>query len=146
MWRYYEACRFYQEHKADLASVLTGPLYGRVWRLLEEQEPHMESSKSDYLRRGINFSLFDFRRRHRSGFEKVMFHLFKLSGSAIAEMRQPLVKEAGAPKRVGPEVVSQAAGLLEPGDVLYLPPGVPHHGVALGEECTTWSIGFRAPP
>ncbi|MEO1576637.1 MAG: cupin domain-containing protein, partial [Pseudomonadota bacterium] len=31
-----------------------------------------------------------------------------------------------------------------PGDVLYLPPGVPHHGVARGE-CTTYSIGFRAP-
>jgi len=33
---------------------------------------------------------------------------------------------------------------LEPGDLLYLPPGVPHHGVALSE-CMTWSIGFRAP-
>lgn len=28
--------------------------------------------------------------------------------------------------------------------MLYLPPGVPHHGVAVGE-CTTWSIGMRAP-
>lgn len=34
---------------------------------------------------------------------------------------------------------------LVPGDVLYLPPGIPHHGVALGDDCTTWSIGFRAP-
>jgi len=34
---------------------------------------------------------------------------------------------------------------LEPGDVLYLPPGVPHHGVAISDDCTTWSIGFRAP-
>ena len=34
---------------------------------------------------------------------------------------------------------------LAPGDVLYLPPGVPHHGVAIGDDCTTWSIGFRAP-
>lgn len=34
---------------------------------------------------------------------------------------------------------------LNPGDVLYLPPGVPHHGVAVGNDCTTWSIGFRAP-
>lgn len=33
---------------------------------------------------------------------------------------------------------------LEPGDLLYLPPGVPHHGIALSE-CMTWSIGFRAP-
>lgn len=34
---------------------------------------------------------------------------------------------------------------LEPGDLLYLPPGMPHHGVAVSDNCTTWSIGFRAP-
>jgi len=34
--------------------------------------------------------------------------------------------------------------LLMPGDMLYLPPGVAHHGVAFGE-CLTYSIGFRAP-
>ena len=34
--------------------------------------------------------------------------------------------------------------LLEPGDMLYLPPGVPHHGVAEGA-CLTLSIGMRAP-
>ncbi len=34
--------------------------------------------------------------------------------------------------------------LLEPGDMLYLPPGVPHHGVAIGS-CLTFSIGMRAP-
>ena len=32
----------------------------------------------------------------------------------------------------------------QPGDVLYLPPGVPHHGVA-ENDCVTLSIGFRAP-
>lgn len=31
------------------------------------------------------------------------------------------------------------------GDVLYLPPGVIHHGVALDPDCMTLSIGFRAP-
>ena len=34
--------------------------------------------------------------------------------------------------------------LLEPGDMLYLPPRVAHHGVAVGQ-CTTFSVGFRAP-
>jgi 50S ribosomal protein L16 3-hydroxylase len=33
---------------------------------------------------------------------------------------------------------------LEPGDMLYLPPGLAHYGVAL-EESFTYSIGFRAP-
>jgi len=34
--------------------------------------------------------------------------------------------------------------LLGPGDMLYLPPGVPHFGVA-EDECLTLSIGMRAP-
>jgi len=33
---------------------------------------------------------------------------------------------------------------LEPGDMLYLPPGIAHHGIARGA-CMTYSIGFRAP-
>jgi 50S ribosomal protein L16 3-hydroxylase len=33
---------------------------------------------------------------------------------------------------------------LEPGDMLYLPPGVPHNGVAI-EPCLTYSFGFLAP-
>ncbi len=35
--------------------------------------------------------------------------------------------------------------VLEPGDILYLPPNVPHDGVAVGDDCMTYSIGFRAP-
>lgn len=34
--------------------------------------------------------------------------------------------------------------VLAPGDLLYLPPGIAHHGVAL-EPGMTYSIGFRAP-
>ncbi len=34
--------------------------------------------------------------------------------------------------------------LLDPGDMLYLPPRYAHDGVAVGE-CMTYSIGFRAP-
>jgi 50S ribosomal protein L16 3-hydroxylase len=35
--------------------------------------------------------------------------------------------------------------LLEPGDILYVPPRFAHNGVAVGEDCMTYSIGFRAP-
>ena len=34
--------------------------------------------------------------------------------------------------------------ILQPGDMLYLPPGVPHHGVAVNP-CLTFSVGMRAP-
>lgn len=35
--------------------------------------------------------------------------------------------------------------VLEPGDILYVPPGFAHDGVALGDDCMTYSVGFRAP-
>jgi 50S ribosomal protein L16 3-hydroxylase len=35
--------------------------------------------------------------------------------------------------------------VLEPGDILYVPPGIAHDGVAVGDNCMTYSIGFRAP-
>ncbi|MET0137423.1 MAG: cupin domain-containing protein [Sphingobium sp.] len=35
--------------------------------------------------------------------------------------------------------------VLEPGDILYVPPRFAHNGVAVGEDCMTYSIGFRAP-
>lgn len=34
--------------------------------------------------------------------------------------------------------------VLAPGDMLYLPPGVAHYGVAL-DDCMTFSVGFRTP-
>jgi 50S ribosomal protein L16 3-hydroxylase len=35
--------------------------------------------------------------------------------------------------------------ILEPGDILYLPPGIAHDGIAESDGCMTYSIGFRAP-
>lgn len=35
--------------------------------------------------------------------------------------------------------------VLEPGDMLYLPPGWAHDGVAVGGDCMTASVGFRSP-
>ena len=34
---------------------------------------------------------------------------------------------------------------LEPGDMLYVPPGVAHWGTATSDDCVTCSIGFRSP-
>lgn len=51
---------------------------------------------------------------------------------------------ADAPLRVLADFRASAEYVLEPGDMLYLPPGVAHEGTALGE-CITCSIGFRAP-
>ena len=51
----------------------------------------------------------------------------------------------GLPLKILADFEAEQEWLLEPGDMLYLPPGWGHDGVAEGE-CTTCSIGFRAAP
>lgn len=41
--------------------------------------------------------------------------------------------------------VAREEWVLEPGDILYVPPHIAHQGVAIGDDCMTYSIGFRAP-
>ena len=35
--------------------------------------------------------------------------------------------------------------VLDSGDILYLPPGIGHNGIAQGDGCITCSVGFRTP-
>ncbi|MCU0950126.1 MAG: cupin domain-containing protein [Burkholderiaceae bacterium] len=51
----------------------------------------------------------------------------------------------GLPLKILADFRAEAEWVLEPGDLLYLPPGVAHEGTALGPDCITCSIGFRAP-
>jgi 50S ribosomal protein L16 3-hydroxylase len=50
----------------------------------------------------------------------------------------------GLDLRILARFVADEEWLLGPGDMLYLPPGVAHYGIAK-TECLTWSVGFRAP-
>jgi len=50
----------------------------------------------------------------------------------------------GLPLKVLQHFEPEQEWVLEPGDMLYLPPHIAHDGVALGE-CMTCSIGFRSP-
>ena len=50
----------------------------------------------------------------------------------------------GTPLRILSSWDGEETVTLAPGDMLYLPPGVGHHGVA-EDDCITLSIGFRAP-
>lgn len=40
---------------------------------------------------------------------------------------------------------SEHEWILQPGDMLYLPPHIAHDGIALDAACQTWSVGFRSP-
>ncbi|MBI1835089.1 MAG: cupin domain-containing protein, partial [Burkholderiales bacterium] len=50
----------------------------------------------------------------------------------------------GMPLKILSKFKSEQEFILEPGDMLYLPPHYAHDGVALNE-CMTYSIGFKAP-
>lgn len=51
---------------------------------------------------------------------------------------------AGAPIAILANFRAEQEWTLDAGDLLYLPPGIAHEGVAVGESLT-YSIGFRAP-
>ena len=52
--------------------------------------------------------------------------------------------QPGVPLKILQNFEAEEEFVLNPGDMLYLPPKYAHDGVAEGE-CMTWSIGFRAP-
>ena len=51
----------------------------------------------------------------------------------------------GLPLKILAQFAPEHEAVLEPGDMLYLPPRYAHDGVAEGADCMTLSIGLRAP-
>ena len=58
--------------------------------------------------------------------------------------QKDLTLQDGVPLKILANFQPTQTFVLEPGDMLYLPPRYAHDGVAL-DECMTYSIGFRAP-
>src|SRR5690606_630743 len=58
--------------------------------------------------------------------------------------QKDLSLEPGLPLKILRHFQADEEYVLEPGDMLYLPPHAAHDGVAL-DDCMTISIGFRAP-
>ena len=145
MWRFHEAMMFFEVHGEDIADLADDEVVGELVELLGEEAPFLQYRKRDYIRRKWNYRLHSFKRRNISGYKKVMFHLFKLSGSAIAEMKQPFVKPMGEGKRVTDEVMATVKPMLRAGDVfitrhddalsnLFLPGFWPHAALYIGDE------------
>ena len=61
--------------------------------------------------------------------------------------RNPILQENLVPDldvRILSDFVVDEDWILNPGDMLYLPPRIAHNGISLGD-CMTLSVGFRAP-
>ena len=61
----------------------------------------------------------------------------------IGRQKKPVLQD-GVPLRILTNFVPEEEFVVEAGDLLYLPPGYAHDGIAQGE-CMTYSIGFRIP-
>jgi len=59
--------------------------------------------------------------------------------------QRDLTLQDKVPLKILANFVPEQEFVLEPGDMLYLPPRYAHDGVAVGGDCMTYSIGFRAP-
>lgn len=81
--------------------------------------------------------------------------LIQLSGQRLWQISEHYSPEtlSDVDLRILKNFTAEQEWLCSPGDLLYLPPGVAHHGVAqscknaqgLDQHCMTASIGFRAP-
>jgi 50S ribosomal protein L16 3-hydroxylase len=76
------------------------------------------------------------------------YDVFLLQGSGKRRWRisaqTDLRLKPNVPLKILAHFKAEQEFLLETGDLLYLPPGIAHDGIA-ETECLTWSIGCRAP-
>lgn len=77
------------------------------------------------------------------------YDVFLLQGSGKRHWKISLQTDftliENAPLRILKHFQTEQEWVLEAGDMLYLPPQIAHWGVAVGDDCMTYSIGFRAP-
>ena len=77
------------------------------------------------------------------------YDVFLLQASGQRHWRigrqKDLSLEPNVPLKILSNFEPEEEHLLNPGDMLYLPPRWAHDGVAVGDDCMTYSVGFRVP-
>lgn len=153
VWLFQDAIQFFEEN-VDAVMGLSGGGFDEIVQILSEEREFIERRRVIYLKRRVKYRIFSFLRRNHSGYRKVMFHLFRFSGSAIAEMKQPLIAAMKAGKRVTPRVLAKAGSVLKPGDVLvtrhddamsnlFLPGFWPHAAFYIGDRAQREALGLE---
>lgn len=150
MFGFYQARDYYDAHKDELLTCLDEESLAPIAKILERlNQP--AAPRGDHLRRYRRFVNFSLRRRRLSTGRKTMFALFEATGSDIAELKIPLIKNFGATKRVSPDVIAEAKRHLRAGDViitrhddavsnLFLPGFWPHGALYIGPPETRASL------
>jgi hypothetical protein len=154
-WGFFEATRYYEAHRAEVVALKSDAVLGPVVELLLAEEAMVSARRRDFLKTRLAYRIHSFIRRNHSGLRKTMFQMLKLSGSAVAELKQPFVKPLGVGKRVTSEVRVRLLEFLEPGDVLimrhddamsnlFLPGFWPHAAFYIGTNTQRAELGVPA--
>ncbi len=80
-------------------------------------------------------------------FDSYDVFLLQASGQRLWRIgrQKDLSLEPGVPLKILSHFEPEEEHLLNPGDMLYLPPRWAHDGIAVGDDCMTYSMGFRVP-
>ncbi len=149
---FYEALKFYEVHQQDYLALNASKTFRGMLDLLEEEYQSFEFSKLEAVRKRLKYRWYAFKRRSKSSYAKALFQLFKLSGSQIAEMKQPHLSKSF--KNVGEEIFKEMRQGLLPGDViitrhmdavsnLFLPGYWPHAAFYVGDSAQRERLGFK---
>lgn len=141
--QFLDAQAFYRNHREEILALGQQESFAGLIGILMREETHWDQIPRSIWRNRMGYRWFSLLRSHRSGYRRVMFHLFRWSGSAIAELRQPGVKPVGAPKRISSRQRESLLEACQPGDVfitrhddamsnLFLPGYWPHAALYLG--------------
>ncbi|WP_374408291.1 JmjC domain-containing protein [Hydrogenophaga sp.] len=80
-------------------------------------------------------------------FDSYDVFLLQASGQRLWRIgrQKDLSLEPDVPLKILSRFEPEQEHLLNPGDMLYLPPRWAHDGIAVGDDCMTYSAGFRVP-
>lgn len=80
-------------------------------------------------------------------FDSYDVFLLQASGQRLWRIgrQKDLSLQEGVPLKILSRFEPEQEHLLNPGDMLYLPPRWAHDGIAVGGDCMTYSAGFRVP-
>jgi len=140
MLGFYRACEIFDEHQTKVMSAAPQEISAILHTLNLPT-----ASRGDHLRRYRRFVRHSLKRRQLSAWKNILFSIFEMTGSDIADLKIPFVKPPRSAKRVTPEIISALRPLLEAGDVLvtrhddamsnvFLPGFWPHSALWLGAE------------
>ena len=137
---FYKSCEVYDTHKDEILSAAPPEIIDILTTLNLPS-----ASRGDHLQKYYRFVRHSLKRRKISAWKNILFTLFEMAGSDIADLKIPLVKPPSTPKRVTAKTISDVKDILEPGDVfvtrhddamsnVFLPGFWPHSALWLGAD------------